>query len=417
MNDVFEYRDDVLVADGIPLSEIAASHPTPFYVYVPRALVSRYRKLDAAFSGSSHFHAVALKANTQPALLRHLVNEGAGAEVVSGAELALALALGFAPSKIVFSGVGKTERELRSGVIANVAMLLVESEQELRMLDAIAARAGRRASVALRLNPDIDAGTHRHIATGIKTAKFGLDAEQARQLYAAHREFSALDFVGVHSHIGSQITALEPLAANARILAEWVRSLRGIGVELKYVDIGGGVGIRYHGERAPSFDGYAESVIAPFADLDVTIVTEPGRILFGPVGAFVVRVLYVKRVHERGFLVVDAGLNDFLRPALYGAYHRIVPLRQKRGAARTVDVVGAVCESSDVFARDRSLVAPEPGDFLAILDAGAYGFVMSSNYNLRARPAELVVEEGRFRIVRTAETEEELVARELAGGG
>jgi diaminopimelate decarboxylase len=413
-SNVFFYDGDELSTAGLPLARVARSVPTPFYAYSPAAALERYRELARAFAGATSLHCVALKANSQPALLRPLFAEGAGAEVVSGAELALALALGVSPSKIVFSGVGKTERELRSGLAARVLMFLVESEEELSLLDGLAKEAGTRARVALRLNPDIDARTHPHIATGVSTAKFGIDPEEAKRLYLSHARFPSLDFVGVHSHIGSQIADVEPLAENARALAAWVSSLREDGISLSYVDVGGGLGISYRGEDTAGFELYASRVLDALAPLGITVVTEPGRVLVGPAGALVVRVLYVKRVHGREFVVVDAGLNDLLRPALYGAFHRVVPLARKGSPPRKVDVAGAVCESSDVFARDRELEVPVRGDFLAILDAGAYGFVMSSNYNLRPRPAEVVVENGTFRVVRAAETEGELVARELA---
>jgi diaminopimelate decarboxylase len=412
-SEVFHYDGDELVADTVPISRVARSVPAPFYVYARENLVERYRELERAFSGARHLHCVALKANSQPALLRALFAEGAGAEVVSGAELGLAIALEVPPSRIVFSGVGKTERELEAGLAAGVEMFLVESETELRVLDELARDAVSRGRVALRLNPDIDARTHPHIATGVSTAKFGIDPEEARSLYLARAEFPNLDFVGVHSHIGSQITEIEPLGENARMLAAWIRSLLEAGVALRYVDVGGGLGISYRDERSPGFDSYAGSILPPLQELGVAVVTEPGRALFGPVGALVVEVLYVKRVHGHEFVVVNAGLNDLLRPALYDAYHRVVPLRRRKGPARTVDVAGAVCESSDVFARDRQMVVPQRGDLLAILDAGAYGFAMSSNYNLRPRPAEVVIEGGAFRVVRPAETDAELVAREL----
>ncbi len=411
--DVFRYQNDQLSAAGVPLAEIAGSVGTPFYVYDSRALLERFRGLSGAFEGVPHLHCVALKANSQPALLRPLFAAGAGAEVVSGAELALALALGVPSSRIVFSGVGKSDRELASGVAADVLLFLVESEMELRALDGLAREAGRIARVALRLNPDIDAKTHPHIATGVATAKFGIDAEEALPLYRSRRDFPSLDFAGIHSHIGSQITELGPLAENARALAALVEEIRESGADIRYVDIGGGLGIPYRGESTPAFEAYAESVVRPLRSLGVTVVTEPGRVLFGPVGALVARVLYVKRVHGREFVVLDAGLNDLLRPALYGAYHRVIPLARRARRVSSFDVAGAVCESSDVFARDRELPAPERGEYLAILDAGAYGFAMSSNYNLRPRPAEVVVEDGGFRVVREAETEQDLVAREL----
>lgn len=413
MTDVFRYQNDQLCAAGVPLAEIARSVGTPFYVYDPADALERFRTLSRAFAGVSHLHCVALKANSQPALLRPLFSEGAGAEVVSGAELALALALRVPSSRIVFSGVGKTDRELDSAVAADVLMLLVESETELRVLDSLAREAGRKARVALRLNPDIDAKTHPHISTGIATAKFGIDPDEALRLYRSHRHFANVEFTGVHSHIGSQITELEPLAENARALASLVRELRESGVAIRYVDIGGGLGIPYRGESTPDIEVYAEEVVRPLRDLEVTLLTEPGRVLFGPAGALVARVLYVKRVHGREFVILDAGLNDLLRPALYGAYHRVVPLARREREVRCFDIAGAVCESSDVFARERELPAPERGEHLAILDAGAYGFAMSSNYNLRPRPAEVVVEDGSFRVVREAETQAALVAREL----
>ena len=412
-SDVFTYRNDQLSAAGVPLAEIARSVGTPFYVYDPEAALARFRSLSGAFESVRHIHCVALKANSQPALLRPLFAAGGGAEVVSGAELALALALGVPSSRIVFSGVGKTDQELASGIAADVLLFLVESETELRALDALARDEGALARVALRLNPDIDARTHPHIATGVATAKFGIDPDEAVALYQSHRDFPNLDFAGIHSHIGSQITELGPLEENARALASLVSELRAAGVDIRYVDIGGGLGIPYRGESTPAFEAYAVGVMKPLRDLGVVVLTEPGRVLFGPAGALVARVLYVKRVHGRDIVILDAGLNDLLRPALYGAYHRVVPLARRHRETRIFDVAGAVCESSDVFARERDLPAPERGEHLAILDAGAYGFAMSSNYNLRPRPAEVVVENGGFRVVRQAETQAQLVAREL----
>jgi diaminopimelate decarboxylase len=413
MRDVFHYRDGRLTVDDVAVSDVAEVVPTPFYVYGVGSLVERYRALERAFAGSRHLHCVAMKANAQPALLRPLVAEGAGAEVVSGAELALALEVGFAPDRIVFSGVGKTERELRAGLRAGIRAFLVESEIELHVLEELAAAEASTARVALRFNPDIDPETHPHIATGISTAKFGVDPDVATALYRRHREFPHLEFSGVHSHIGSQITSLGPLAENAAMLSTWVKELRDDGVPIRFVDVGGGLGIPYRGDDAPGFARYAESVIDALSGLDVEIVTEPGRALFGPVGAFVVRVLYVKSVHARRFVIVDAGMNDLIRPALYGAYHRVVPWTERAASGRPVDVAGAVCESSDVFARGRNLPELARGDGLAVLDTGAYGFVMSSNYNLRPRCAEVVIDAGTHHVVREAETEVELVAREL----
>ncbi len=409
----FYLREGKLHCEDCSLERIASSMATPFYVYSTRELVERFRSLDSAFAAQPHLLCYALKANSQPALLRLLVAEGAGAEVVSGAELALALKVGFPAEQIVFSGVGKAEWELEAGLQADILLFHIESEGEVALLDRLAHRADRRARVSIRVNPDIDAGTHPHIATGVRTAKFGLDLDTAMALYRRHEEFTNLEFCGIHTHIGSQITTLHPLGEAARTLAKAIVELKADGVTITQVDIGGGLGIAYGEEPAPEFSAYAQEVLPWLTGTGARVIVEPGRALLGPVGAFVVKVLYVKRVHDRSFVVVDAGMNDLLRPALYDAYHRIVPIEPRQGARETVDVVGAVCETADTFGRDRLLVDPRPGDLLAILDAGAYGYAMSSNYNLRPRPAEVLVDGGEFRVVREAENTEDLLAREL----
>ena len=409
----FRAREGKLSCEDCSLERIAASVPTPFYVYSSREVVRRFRRLDSAFSAQPHLICYALKANSQPALLRLLFDEGAGAEVVSGAELALALRVGVPPERVVFSGVGKTEWELEAGLQADIFLFHLESEGEAALLDGIAARYGRRARVSVRINPDIDAGTHPHIATGVQAAKFGLDLRAAMDLYHRHREFPHLDFCGIHSHIGSQITSLHPLGEAARTLGKAIGELKGYGLTIHHVDIGGGLGIAYREDPAPEFEAYAQEVLPWLSRSGARVIIEPGRALVGPAGALVVRVLYVKDVQDRRFVVVDAGMNDLLRPALYDAYHRIVPVVKREGEREKVDIVGAVCESSDTFGRDRMLTDPHPGDLLAILDTGAYGYVMSSNYNLRPRPAEVLVEGEAFRVVRAAETVDDLLAREL----
>jgi diaminopimelate decarboxylase len=409
----FHVREGKLLCEDCSLERMAASVPTPFYVYSSREVAQRFRRLDSAFSAQPHLVCYALKANSQPALLRILITEGAGAEVVSGAELTLALRVGFPPERIVFSGVGKAEWELDAGLEADILLFHVESEGETALLDDLAGRNGRRARVSIRLNPDIDAGTHPHITTGVQTAKFGLDFETAMKLYRRHREFRHLEFCGIHTHIGSQITSLHPLGEAARTLGKAIGELKAHGVTISQVDIGGGLGIAYGDEPAPEFDAYAQEVLPWLSRSGARVIVEPGRALLGPAGAFVVRVLYVKRVHDRRFVVVDGGMNDLLRPALYDAYHRIVPVELRDGEKEKVDIAGAVCETSDTFGRDRLLVDPRPGDLLAILDTGAYGYAMSSNYNLRPRPAEVLVEGGDFRVVRTAESMDDLLKREL----
>jgi diaminopimelate decarboxylase len=412
----FHVSEGKLYCEECLLERVAASVPTPFYVYSSRDVVDKFRKLDAALSAQPHLICYALKANSQAALLRLLVKEGAGAEVVSGGELELALRVGVPPDRIVFSGVGKAEWELEAGVKADVLLFHLESEGEAELLDRVAARNDRRVRVSVRINPDIDAETHRHIATGVQTAKFGLDSKTAMDLYRRRDAFPHLDFCAIHAHIGSQITSLEPLGEAARMLGRAIGELKAQGVTIHHVDIGGGLGIAYGEDPVPEFEAYAQEVLPWLSRSGARVVVEPGRALVGSAGAFVAKVLYVKRVHGKRFVIVDAGMNDLMRPALYDAYHRIVPLAVREGREEKVDVVGAVCETSDTFGRDRRLVDPKPGDLLGILDTGAYGYAMSSNYNLRPRPAEVLVEGETFRVVRAAETVERIVSRELEEG-
>ncbi len=416
-HEVFRYQDGELHCEGCDLSTIARSVATPFYIYSSGCLLERYRRLDDALSAIPHLICYALKANTQPELLRYLVKEGAGAEVVSGAELGLALRVGFAAEKMVFSGVGKTEAELEAGLRAGILLFLVESEGELVALNELATKLKRRAGVAIRVNPDVDPKTHPHIATGIQTAKFGLDPKTALGLYRRWREFPSLRFTAIHAHIGSQITTSEPLGQNARALVELVDELRADGLRITEVDCGGGLGIRYGDEdhNPPTFDDYARQVIPWVSRSGARLILEPGRSLIGPAGALVVRVLYVKQVHGHRFAVVDSGMHDLLRPSLYDAYHEIIPLAANDGEGEPLDIVGAACESSDVFGRNRRLGDVRPGDLLALLDTGAYGSCMSSCYNLRPRAAEVVVEGPRYRVARRRETVAELVSRELGG--
>jgi diaminopimelate decarboxylase len=412
-HEVFEHRDGKLFCGDLPLETVARSVQTPFYVYSLEHVRKRFRDFSRAFSGVPHLICYALKANSQPALLRILRNEGAGAEVVSGAELGLALAVGFEPDKIVFSGVGKTERELEDGLRSGVRLFTVESEGEMDLLHRSAARLGRRARVALRINPDIDPGTHPHIATGIQTAKFGLEPGEALELYEKWNDSPHLELAAIHTHLGSQLTSINPFTEAARVLEELVGELTSRGVSLSEVNWGGGLGIDYGEESPPAIEHYANQILPWISRSGFRLILEPGRALVGPAGALVVRVVYIKTVHGSRFAVVDGAMNDLLRPALYDAYHRIVPLTLTTGEGPLIDVVGSVCESGDVFGRDRHLGDLQAGDHLAILDSGAYGYSMSFNYNLRPRPAEVVVDGGEYRVVRMAETPEALVAREL----
>jgi len=410
----FERAGDSLVCDGVELEPLAARHGTPLYVYSAPALREAYQAYDAAFAGVPHRVCYALKANSCGALLRLFAGLGAGADIVSGGELRAALRAGFPAERIVFSGVGKTEAEMELAVAHDVGEFNAESGQEIERLSAVAQRAGRRARVTLRVNPDIDPRSHPYISTGLRENKFGVDIGLAPEILRRARSLPAIDVVGVQCHIGSQITDLEPLAAAARALAGLSRSLLAEGFALRTIDVGGGLGIDYEtGSPGPGPQALAEAILPAFRDLPLTLLLEPGRSLVARSGALLTRVLYVKENRGKRFVIVDAGMNDLLRPSLYQAFHRIEAVRPRAGAAEPVDVVGPVCETGDFLARGRELAPVEPGDLLAVRDAGAYGFVMSSNYNLRGRAAEVMVDAAEARLVRRRETFEDLVATEV----
>ena len=395
---------------------------TPAYVYSSRAVVERFAALQEALAGTRHLIAVALKANALPALLTPLRDLGAGVEAVSAAELLVAHGLGFPGDRMVMSGVGKTEVDLETALDLGVRFVSVESRGELELLNGLALHRGRRARALLRLNPEIDAATHPKIATGTPTAKFGMTEADLVALASRSRDWPGVEILGVHSHVGSQIREVATLARSAGRLGSVFARLRRAGVPVRIVDVGGGLGIAHRDEEEEvPLASYAAEVLQTLGEVlasecpgvEPTVVFEPGRSLFGPAGALVLRVLHTKRTGTREFCVVDGGMNDFLRPALYGAWHRVAPLHPRPGPERVFDVVGGVCESGDAFAKDRALPPPEPGDLLAVLDAGAYGYSMASNYNLRPRPAEVVIREGTAVLARAAETPGDLAAREL----
>ena len=428
MHSVFRYGPDGrLGASGVAIEDalLEAGAGTPVYLYSLPAVVERFRALADALdeheAGADHLIAVALKANSLPALLSPLRELGAGAEAGSAAELLVAAGVGFPPDRILLSGVGKTENDLTTALDLGVRCVSVESEAELALLNGLAVHRGRRAPVLLRLNPGVEALTHPKIATGTPAAKFGMGEEDLVALANRSRDWPGVELLGVHAHVGSQIRELETLAENARRVGRLYRRLLRAGLPVRIVNVGGGVGIPYRGGDAEvPLAAYAEQVLAALRSETTaplpTVIFEPGRALFGPAGALIVRVLHTKRTGgEREFCVVDGGMNDLLRPALYDAWHRVAPLRRRPGAERRLDVVGGVCETGDVFARDRRLPPLGPGDLLALLDAGAYGFSMASNYNLRPRPAEVVLADRAF-VARPAETARELAARTLAGG-
>jgi diaminopimelate decarboxylase len=410
----FPYRHGQLCCEAVPLTKLADAVGTPAYVYSKAALLESYGAYDRAFKEVPHLICYSIKANSNLGVISTLAKAGAGADIVSGGELQRALRAGVPAKKIIFSGVGKTRDEMRDALKADILMFNVESVGELRALDEVARELGTRAPVALRVNPDVDPQTHTYIATGLKTAKFGVPYTQALAAYEEAARLPGIQVVGADMHIGSQLTKASPLGDAVARIASLVKQLRERRIEITTVDVGGGLGIRYHDETPPSHAEYATVLLPALKELGVTVLLEPGRSIVGNAGALLTRVLYHKPTDAKTFVVVDAAMNDLVRPAFYDSYHAIVPVAQARAAApvETVDVVGPICESGDFFAKDRALPRPEEGDLLAILSAGAYGFAMASNYNTRPRPVEVLVDGDRFTIVRRRETFEDLVAGE-----
>ena len=408
MNPAFGYRDGQLHAEGVPLAGIAARFGTPCYVYSRAALESRYDAFAAAFAGHRARVCYAVKANGNLAVLGVLAARGAGFDIVSGGELARVVAAGGEARRAVFSGAGKLDYELRLALASGIACFNVESEPELQRLSELAGETGREARVALRVNPDIAAGGHRHISTGRREHKFGVALEDAGTLIGRAAALPGIRLAGVACHIGSQMMTLEPLARALEQLAGFVRELQADGVTLEHVDAGGGLGIDHHDEAAPTPADYAAVVIDALGGLGLEIVVEPGRAIAGPAGLLLTRVVYLKQGHARKFALVDAAMNDLIRPALYDAWHDILPVRAGRAPdPEPVDIVGPVCETGDFLGRDRRL-AVEAGELLAVADGGAYGFAMSSNYNGRPRACEVMVSGTAARAVRRRETVAEL---------
>jgi diaminopimelate decarboxylase len=409
----FARRDGVLACDGVSLEDAARAHGTPLYVYSRAAVETAYAAYDRAFAAVPHRICYALKANSSHALLKILAGLGAGADIVSGGELRAALRAGFPPDRIVFSGVGKTDPEIALGVEQGIGEFNAESETEIARISAAAAAAGRTVRVSLRVNPDIDARSHPYISTGLRDNKFGVDIRAAADILRRARRLPGIEISGVQCHIGSQITDLDPLRRAAGELVTLSRALIAEGFALRTVDVGGGLGIDYASDEPPPVDAFASVVLPMLEGLPLTVLLEPGRSLVARAGVLLTRVIVVKENHGKRFVVVDAGMNDLLRPALYDAYHRIEAVTAGEETAAVVDVVGPVCETADFIARARHLPGVAPGALLAIRDTGAYGFSMASTYNMRPRPAEALVDGGRLRLIRRRETFEDMVRNEV----
>lgn len=409
--DHFEYRGGRLYAEELPLEAIASSHGTPCYVYSRATLERHWRAFDEALAPHPHLVCYAVKANANLAVLDTLGRLGSGFDIVSGGELERVLRAGGDPRKVVFSGVGKRLEEMRRALQVGIRCFNVESGDELERLNALAAELGTRAPVALRVNPDVDARTHPYIATGLKENKFGVDPETALTLYRRAAQMSHVEISGVGCHIGSQLTDTAPFVAALKRVLTLVRTLRAQGITVSHLDLGGGLGVRYRDEQPPSPRQYAAALLEALDGEGLELLIEPGRALAANAGVLLTRVEYLKHTAARNFAVVDAAMNDLLRPALYDAWHEIVPVCERADGARVYDVVGAVCETGDFLGRGRTLSLCA-GDLLAVRGAGAYGFSMSSNYNARPRAAEVMVDRGRVQLVRRRETIEDLVRGE-----
>lgn len=411
MND-FQYRNGRLYCEAVPLERIAESVGTPFYVYGYRTLKRHFRVFDAAFAGLPHLTCFAVKSNSNIAILRLFIEEGGGVDIVSGGELYRALKAGVDPRKVVYSGVGKKAEEIEYALQTGILMFNVESAQELEAISACAKRMGKRAGVALRINPDVDAETHPHISTGLKENKFGIDIEKSLEAYRHARTLENIEVIGVSCHIGSQVTKTAPFVDALKRLKKLLGRLEEEGFDIRYLDLGGGLGITYKDETPPEPAEYAEALLAFARELPCTLVFEPGRVLVGNAGALVTTVLYRKNTEEKNFVIVDAGMNDLIRPSLYDSYHRILPVAENGKGEIVADVVGPICESGDYLAKKRKLPEVKQGELIAVMSAGAYGFSMSSNYNSRPRVAEVLVRDDRFYVIRERETYEDLVRGE-----
>ena len=414
----FEYRNGEMFAEAVPLKKIAKEVGTPAYVYSLATLRRHFRVFDQAFAAVPHIVCFSVKANSNIALLKAFAKEGSGFDIVSGGELFRALKAGGDPQKIVFSGVGKKREEIEYALDSGILMFNVESEQELVALNEIAAGAGKRAPISLRVNPDVDPQTHPYISTGMKKSKFGVEIKKSLETYRKAVALPNVDVVGVDCHIGSQLTSVTPFVDALAKVREYlervlVGEMRKEGTQIRYLDLGGGLGINYHDETPPSPDEYAKAIIEGLEGLDVTLILEPGRVIVGNAGILVTEVQYLKETDTKKFVIVDGGMNDLIRPALYGSYQAIQPVAENKAENIVADVVGPICESGDFFAKDREIARPKRGDLLAVMSAGAYGFTMASNYNSHPKPPEILVDGDKYYVIRKRETLEDLINGEV----
>ena len=408
----FQYRGDELYCEDVSVQQIAEKLGTPFYLYSHKTLESHFRAFDGAFAGVDHLVCFSAKANSNLAVLRIFTGLGGGVDVVSGGEIFRAMKAGAKPDRIVYSGVGKRPDEIEYALELPILMFNVESSQELVAIDRIAGRMGVQAPVSLRVNPDVDPKTHPYISTGLKKNKFGINIHKSLDEYRLANRLANVKVIGVSCHIGSQLTEVGPFVDAVQRVKELVRQLREESIPIRYMDIGGGLGITYNQEVPPQPQDYAQALVRELADTGCMLILEPGRVIVGNAGMLVTRVLYTKEGGEKNFVVVDAAMNDLIRPSLYGSYQRIQAVLRQDRAESVVDVVGPICESGDFLAKDRKMPQPEPGDLLAVMSAGAYGFTMSSNYNSRPRVPEVLASKGQYVVIREREDYEDLIKGE-----
>jgi diaminopimelate decarboxylase len=408
----FKYRDNELCCEDVPVKEIAASVGTPFYLYSYATLKRHFQAFDNAFKGVERLICFSAKANTNLAVLKLFADLGCGLDIVSGGELYRGLKAGFSPNRIVYSGVGKRVEEIDYALATGILMFNVESLVELKLISQRAGELKKRAAVAIRVNPNVDPKTHPYISTGLRKNKFGIDSETAIEGYKVAKNLEHVDVIGIDCHIGSQITETRPFEDALVSLKALIQELKRMGITIKYLDMGGGLGITYADEKPPPLSEYAESIIDHLSGMELQLILEPGRVFVGNAGILVTKVLYHKIGKVKNFVIVDAGMNDLLRPTLYNAFHAIEPVINKSKNLIVADVVGPICESSDFLAVDRSISKVDSGDLLAVMSAGAYGYVMSSNYCSRLRVAEVMVKDNQFQVVKARESYEDLIRGE-----
>lgn len=408
----FQYKNMDLSCEDVSVAAIAEEVKTPFYLYSHATLKRHFRAFDDSFGEIDHLTCFSMKSNSNLAILRLFAREGGGVDIVSGGELYRALKAGVDPARIVFSGVGKTREDLEYGLRSDILMFNAESSQELGLLNEIAAGMEKQARVAIRVNPDVDPHTHPYISTGLKENKFGIDISRSMEDYKRAATFSNLVISGVSCHIGSQLIHVRPFVDALVKLKELIHRLGKAGIPVRYLDLGGGLGITYNREEPPLPEEYAKAIAAELGETDLTLILEPGRVIMGNAGILVTKVLYTKSTEDKNFIIVDAAMNDLMRPTLYDSYHGVKPVKIRDRKKIRADIVGPICESGDFLAKDREVEALEPGDLVALMSAGAYGFSMSSTYNSRPRVAEVMVKGDRWYTIRERETHEDLIRGE-----